>query len=162
MPQSFETSFLNAAWLVNLRWVAVVGQIAAIVGALIFFQTELPALWAMLVVISVTAISNVLLSVWLSRSGYAAENLQLPESSTFQTPSATGWRTVLGLVMVMDVLSLTALLFATGGPNNPFSLFMLVNVSLGALILDRKWAWGINVLANLCFLLIAFEHMDPE
>ena len=162
MPQSFETSFLNAAWLVNLRWVAVVGQIAAIVGALIFFQTELPALWAMLVVISVTAISNVLLSVWLSRSDYAAENLQLPESSTFQTPSATGWRTVLGLVMVMDVLSLTALLFATGGPNNPFSLFMLVNVSLGALILDRKWAWGINVLANLCFLLIAFEHMDLE
>jgi len=162
MPQSFETSFLNAAWLINLRWVAVVGQIAAIVGAVIFFQTELPALWAMLVVISVTAISNVLLSLWFSRSGYAAENLQLPDTSIFQTPSGPGWRTVLGLVMVMDVLSLTALLFATGGPNNPFSLFMLVNVSLGALILDRKWAWGINVLANLCFLLIAFEHMDLE
>ena len=162
MPQSFETSFLNAAWLVNLRWVAVVGQIAAIVGAVIFFQTELPALWAMLVVISVTAISNVLLSLWFSRSGYAAENLQLPDTSIFQTPSGPGWRTVLGLVMVMDVLSLTALLFATGGPNNPFSLFVLVNVSLGALILDRKWAWGINVLANLCFLLIAFEHMDLE
>ena len=63
MPQSFETSFLNAAWLVNLRWVAAVGQIAAIVGAVIFFQTELPALCAMLVVISVTAISNVLLSL---------------------------------------------------------------------------------------------------
>ena len=154
MLQSFETSFLNAAWLVNLRWVAVVGQIAAIVGAVIFFQTELPALWAMLVVISVTAISNVLLSLSLSRSGYAAENLQ--------APSGPGWRTVLGLVMVMDVLSLTALLFATGGPNNPFSLFMLVNVSLGALILDRKWAWGINVLANLCLLLLAFEHMDLE
>ena len=154
MPQSFETSFLNAAWLVNLRWVAAVGQIAAIVGAVIFFQTELPALWAMLVVISVTAISNVLLSLSLSRSGYAAENLQ--------APSGPGWRTVLGLVMVMDVLSLTALLFATGGPNNPFSLFMLVNVSLGALILDRKWAWGINVLANLCLLLLAFEHMDLE
>jgi len=122
MPQSFETSFLNAAWLINLRWVAVVGQIAAIVGAVIFFQTELPALWAMLVVISVTAISNVLLSLWFSRSGYAAENLQLPDTSIFQTPSGPGWRTVLGLVMVMDVLSLTALLFATGGPNNPFLL----------------------------------------
>jgi len=48
MPQSFETSFLNAAWLINLRWVAVVGQIAAIVGVVFFFQTELPALWAML------------------------------------------------------------------------------------------------------------------
>ena len=162
MPQSFEASFLNAAWLVNLRWVAVVGQIAAIVGAVIFFQTELPALWAMLVVISVTAVSNVLLSLWFSRSGYSAENLQIPETSIFQTPSVPGWRTVLGLIMVMDVLSLTALLFATGGPNNPFLLFMLVNVSLGALVLDRKWAWGINVLANLCLLLIAFEHMDLE
>ena len=162
MTETFETSFLNAAWLIKLRWVAVVGQIAAIAGALIFFQTQLPALWAMLVVISVTAVSNVLLSVWFSRSGFAAANFHVPETAVLRTNAIPSWRTVLGLVMVMDVLSLTALLFATGGPNNPFFLFMLVNVSLGALILDREWAWGINVLANLCLILIAYEHMDLE
>ena len=158
MPQSFETSFLNAAWLINLRWVAVFGQIAAIGGAVFLFQTKLPALWALIVVISVTAISNVLLASWFARSAHFEPYSKSSIAST--TPGMPQWRTLLGLVMVMDVLSLTALLFATGGPNNPFLLFMLVNVSLGALVLDRKWAWGINVLANVCLLLIAYEHMD--
>lgn len=149
MPQSLESSFLNAAWLINLRWVAVVGQIAAIFGAVFFFQTELPALWAMIVVIAATALSNVLLLIWFSGV----------KSTALATPI---WKTVLGLVMVIDMLSLTALLFATGGPNNPFSMFMLVNVSLGALVLDRRWAWGLTLLANLCFWLITFEHMDLQ
>ncbi len=161
MPQSSETSFLNAAWLINLRWVAVIGQIAAILGAVFFFQTKIPALWAMIVVISVTAVSNVLLSLRFSQTVDQPRDSQSPHNP-LPAVATPGWRTVLGLIMVMDVLSLTALLFATGGPNNPFSLFMLVNVSLGAVVLDRKWAWSINLLANLCLLLIAFEHLNVE
>ena len=149
MPNSSEGSFLNASWLINLRWVAVVGQIAAIAGAIFYFHTEIPALWAMIVVISLTAISNVVLSMWFSRRNEEAI-------------AGPVWNTVLGFIMVMDILSLTALLFATGGPNNPFSMFMLVNVSLGALVLNRRWAWGINLLANLCMLLITFEHMELQ
>lgn len=185
MPQSFESSYLNAAWLINLRWVAVVGQIAAIGGAVFFFNAHIPALWALLAVISVTAVSNLVLTRFFTRlnqpagttptspppagpndSSVSKDRSVSKDSSahrsdnTSEPPLVPMGMTVLGIVMVMDMLSLTALLFATGGPNNPFFMFMFVNVSLGALVLNRKWAWSINVLANLCFVLITFEHLD--
>lgn len=147
MPNVRERNFLNASWLINLRWVAVIGQVATIGGALIIFGAQLPAFWSLTVVISITAISNVLLSYWLTSD----QRITLP---------LTTWNLLLGMVMVMDMLSLTALLFASGGPNNPFFLFIFVNISLSALVLNRNWAWGINLLANACFLLITIEHLS--
>lgn len=147
MPNVRERNFLNASWLINLRWVAVIGQVATIGGALVVFGAQLPALWSLIVVISITAFSNVLLSRWLTSD----QRITLPLKT---------WNLLLGMVMVMDMLSLTALLFATGGPNNPFFLFIFVNISLSALVLNRNWAWGINLLANACFLLITVEHLS--
>ena len=147
MPNSKERNFLNASWLINLRWVAVIGQVATITGALVLFEAKIPAVWALIVVISLTAFSNVLLSYWFAKG----RSLQL---------RTTTWNLLLGLIMIMDMLSLTALLFATGGPNNPFALFIFVNISLSALVLNRNWAWGINLLANICFLLITFFHLE--
>ena len=146
MPNLKERNFLNASWLINLRWVAVIGQVATITGALVLFDAKIPALWALIVVISLTAFSNVLLSYWFAKG----RTLKL---------RVTTWNLLLGLIMIMDMLSLTALLFATGGPNNPFALFIFVNISLSALVLNRNWAWGINLLANLCFLFITFDHL---
>lgn len=146
MPNLNERNFLNASWLVNLRWVAVIGQVATIVGAIAIFKAQLPAIWPLIVVISLTAFSNVLLAYWFAKGNRVNLNVKT-------------WNAQLGLVMVMDMLSLTALLFATGGPNNPFFLFIFVNISLSALVLNRNWAWGVNLLANLCFLLITFEHL---
>jgi two-component system sensor histidine kinase RegB len=62
----------------------------------------------------------------------------------------------------MDMLSLTALLFTTGGPNNPFYLFFFVNLSLCALMLNRRWAWAINLLTIVCFAGLMFEHHEME
>lgn len=147
MPNLKERNFLNASWLINLRWVAVIGQVATIVGAIAIFQVQLPAVWPLVVVISLTAFSNVLLTYWFAKGKPVKLNVKT-------------WTALLGLVMVMDMLSLTALLFATGGPNNPFFLFIFVNICLSALVLDRNWAWGVNLLANICFLLITFEHQN--
>ena len=150
MPNLNDRNFLNASWLINLRWVAVIGQVATILGAIAVFNAQMPAVWSLIVVISLTAFSNVLLTYWFAKD----DRINL---------SVKTWNSLLALVMVMDMLSLTALLFATGGPNNPFFLFIFVNISLSALVLNRNWAWGINVLANLCFLLITFEHLKvPE
>lgn len=146
MPNLKERNFLNASWLINLRWVAVIGQVATIVGAIAIFEAQMPAVWSLIVVISLTAFSNVLLAYWFAKDNRVKLNVKT-------------WNALLGLVMVMDMLSLTALLFATGGPNNPFFLFIFVNISLSALVLNRNWAWGINLLANICFLLITYEHL---
>ena len=72
------------------------------------------------------------------------------------------WDLVLGLVMVIDMLSLTALLYATGGPNNPFALFFFVNLSLCAVVLNRKWAWLLNIISILCFVWLLYDHHQVD
>jgi two-component system sensor histidine kinase RegB len=139
---------LNASWLIKLRWVAVVGQLITVFGARFLFDIEWPVLLTILVVISLTACSNLFLIYWFGRWQKLAQQDRLP------------WDLVLGLVLIMDLLSLTTLLFVTGGPNNPFSLFYFVNVSLSALVLNRIWAWAINGLTIVCFAGLMYNHFD--
>ncbi len=147
--------YVNATWLVKLRWVAVVGQLATIAGAALLFETEIRMAWAMAIVISLTATSNLFLSVWFKRWNQIDERLD-------RDVSLLPWNLILALVLVMDMLSLTTLLFATGGPNNPFCMFFFVNLSLCALMLNRRWAWAINVLTIACFAGLMFEHHEIE
>lgn len=151
-PENGENqSYLNSTWLLKLRWVAVVGQMVTIAGSVLFFQTHIPMAWAMGVVISVTAISNLFLTFWFrlwKRFGDQSNSVSAPVPDDL----------VLGLVMVMDMLSLTALLFTTGGPNNPFCLFFFVNLSLAALLVNRLWAWAINGLTIVCFAGLMLNH----
>lgn len=143
--------FANARWLLQLRWVAVVGQIATIIGSILLFQMQIPMFWAMAIVIALTVVSNLFLSAWF---GY----WKGIDKRLMQDVSPLPWNLVLGLVLIMDILSLTALLFTTGGPNNPFCLFFFVNLSLSALLLNRQWAWAINALTIGCFGMLMFEH----
>ncbi len=142
---------LNVSWLVKLRWVAVVGQLITISGVVLVLGIQIPMLWSIAVVISLTVISNLFLGFLLSRWQQFAGDGNLPADL------------ILGMVLVMDMLSLTTLLFATGGPNNPFSLFFFVNLSLCAIMLNRNWAWAINVLTIVCFAGLMYAHhpMDP-
>ena len=115
--------------------------------------------WAMAVVISLTALSNLFLTFWFKRWRKIDERMH-PGSEN--RGSVLPWDLILGLILVMDMLSLTTLLFTTGGPNNPFYLFFFVNLSLCALMLNRRWAWAINVLTIVCFAGLMFEHYDIE
>ena len=150
-----DQHYLNATWLLKLRWVAVIGQLATILGSVLFFQTRIPMAWAMAVVISLTAISNLLLTVWFRHLKPADD----PAEPGF---APVPWDLILGLVLIMDMLSLTALLFTSGGPNNPFYLFFFVNLSLCALMLNRRWTWAINVMTIACFAGLMFEHHEME
>ena len=138
----------NGSWLIKLRWVAVVGQVITVLITVFAFKIHLPALGIIATTISVTAVSNLLLMYWFS-----------PARGPHKwAPSSV----VLGIVLLLDLFSLTTLLFVTGGPNNPFAVFFFVNVSLSALVLNRNWAWGLNVMSILCFagLLIEHQHID--
>jgi two-component system sensor histidine kinase RegB len=151
--RSFTNRYLlNASWLIKLRWVAVVGQLLTIAGAVLVLKMHLPTpmIGAIAVVISLTAISNLILALWLSKSQLAPGSENIP------------WDLILGLVLIMDMLSLATLLFATGGPNNPFSLFFFVNLSLCAILLNRNWAWAINGLTIFCFAGLLYVHHPME
>ncbi len=139
---------LNASWLIKLRWVAVFGQLLSVLSAWFVFDIDFPVLFTILVVISLTAGSNLFIKYWFAKWQNIRRQERLP------------WDLVLGLVLVMDLLSLTTLLFVTGGPNNPFTLFLFVNVSLSALILSRRWAWAINGLTIACFAGLMYSHFE--
>lgn len=139
-----ERYSINSTWLIKLRWVAVFGQVLTVLGSILLFKIQIPMLWAVLVVIGATAISNLIFLVWFRFGSQRSDNQP--------------WDLALGLILIMDMLSLTTLLFATGGPNNPFSLFFFVNLSLCALLLNRNWAWFINGLTIVCFIGLIYEH----
>lgn len=139
---------LNASWLIKLRWVAVVGQLITVFGARFLFAIDWHVLATIVTVVSLTASSNLFLIYWFARWQKLEQQSRLP------------WDLILGLVLIMDLLSLTTLLFVTGGPNNPFSLFYFVNVSLSALLLNRSWAWAINGLTIFCFAGLMYNHLD--
>lgn len=157
--QYFTNHYLNARWLVKLRWVAVVGQLITIAGAVFLFRIEIPMVWAMAIVILLTAASNIFLIIWFRHWKRIDDRLA---SNTNYRASPLPWNLILGLVLIMDMLSLTTLLFTSGGPNNPFCLFFFVNLSLCALMLNRRWAWAINLLTIVCFASLMFEHYELE
>ena len=140
--------FVNATWLLKLRWFAVIGQVLTIGFVTIGLQIPL-LLNPLIVVIVVTAVSNIVLSIWFSRE--------------FRRPPDPGdeqfWNIVLALVMIMDMLSLTALLYATGGLTNPFFLFFFVNLSLAATVLSRRWAFTLNVLSIACVAFLIYDFV---
>jgi two-component system sensor histidine kinase RegB len=150
MRQFTNRFLLNASWLIKLRWVAVFGQLVTVTGAVAILNLHIPMIAAIAVVISLTAVSNLVLAIWFAKRQHDVDTEAIP------------WDLILGLVLIMDMLSLATLLFSTGGPNNPFSLFFFVNLSLCALILNRNWAWAINGLTIFCFASLLYVHHPVE
>jgi two-component system sensor histidine kinase RegB len=144
-PASIATApKIGLAWLVRLRWLAISGQLAIVGLSVLGLRVSLPlALVAAL--IAMTALSNLLLTLWLRT----------------REPSA---RALLG-VLVLDVLTLTGLLLSAGGPANPFSIFYLVHVALAALLLAPRPAWLVAALTQVSFgalFVLPCHAIDPH
>ncbi len=132
-----EVAALNSAWLIRLRWGAIVGQIVtfAVVARVLALPVPLLPLGA---VIAIEAGANVV-SLALLRAE--------------RTTPAT---ILYGLIV--DVLLLTALLYFTGGPLNPFSFLYLVQISLAAVVLDARGTWALVILSLAGFGLLFVLH----
>ncbi len=153
IPHSTQIDRLevNASWLLRLRWVAVVGQLLTIAVATFVIQVEFAAS-SLLLVVAFTAISNVAFAYWLRT------HTRLPEPVRVRRDP---W--VLAAVMGVDLLSLTALLFLSGGPANPFTIFFFVNLALAAVVLPTRSSWWLLLLAVGCLGLLLVAHYPvPE
>ncbi len=136
----------TSAWLLRLRWFAVFGQLATVFVAA-RFGGDLP--WMPLLgLIGLTAISNALYGLWLHRANKGRQ----PIVSSDRVAQADKIATAL---MMLDLVTLTAMLYFSGGIDNPFSLFYFVNLAVGGVILRPRWAWALTAMAILgCGLLI--------
>jgi two-component system, sensor histidine kinase RegB len=129
---------ITLAWLVRLRWGAVVGQVLAIALGRTVLGLDLP-LAALGGLVAVTALTNVALVAWLARSPDVA--LRVP-----------------GAVLSLDTLVLTGRLYYSGGPSNPFSVLYLVHVTLAAVVLGMRWAGFMVVLTAVSYAVLFVAH----
>lgn len=125
------------ALLCWLRWAAVFMQAAIMVGLSMVPGSAVP-LAAMLAVLTLIAGSN----LWLARQ------TQVDRSSN-----------LLGAVLLADVLGLTFLLWGSGGPANPFSVFYLIQITLAAVLGTGRWLWLVLLSSCLGFAALFLWHV---
>lgn len=146
-PQQARGSFagvvpaplITLSWLVRLRWAAVMGQLLTIAVARLGFGLQLPVP-ALLALVSLTAISNYLLQRRLAA-------LDPPSSG------------VVAAVIVVDTLLLTAMLYLTGGPTNPFTILYLLHVTLAVMVLGTRWGFALVGVSAICFALLYVQSV---
>lgn len=138
LPSAYEPvlSRLRIRTIVRLRWIAVAGQTAAVVGAYWGLGFDLPIAPCLLIIA---------LSAWLNiflRLRYPARE-RMP--NTFAA-------TTLGY----DVLQLTALLYLTGGLENPFAVLIIAPVTICASTQPPRTTIMLGILAIMCVSTLAF------
>ena len=153
-----EPHVSTAIWLTQLRWIAVAGQLLVIGYVWFALYVPLPII-ELLVLVTGTAISNTILWLWsrklrrTSQANTAVGSSEVLELTGY-TDEAIGGRAI-GSLIGIDVLTLTALLYFSGGAANPFIFFYFANIAIAGMILPRTWAWSISVasiLGGLCLL----------
>src|SRR3546814_2055250 len=60
--------------------------------------------------------------------------------------------------LLLDVVALTGLLYLSGGATNPFISIFLLQVVLGAILLDARSAWVLAAAAAAGFVLLVVAH----
>jgi two-component system sensor histidine kinase RegB len=129
-PPATGAQRINFSWLIRLRWGALVGQVATILVVEKVLGIDLP-LGPLAVLVALEAATNVVATLWL-RSGRPVGEAGI------------------ALTMALDIAILTALLFFSGGPSNPFSFLYLVHIALAAVVLRLAWTWILVALSLAC------------
>ncbi len=130
----------TSAWLLRLRWFAVFGQLGTIVVAVYFANVVIP-LAPLLGLVTVTAVTNAAFAVWLRRAEAHEPAVQPGQLGIAQADKIST------ALMMVDLITLTAMLYLSGGIDNPFSLFYFVNLAVGGVILRPRWAWCMTAMA---------------
>ncbi|MEM8864739.1 MAG: hypothetical protein AAGF31_04255, partial [Planctomycetota bacterium] len=141
---------INAAWLAQLRWVAVAGQLVTIALVEYRLQVEAP-LGLLLGLVGVTAVTNAGFAWWVHHRRASHRHLR---------PRV--WHMVLGGLMLLDLLVLSAMLALTGGPTNPFVVFYFVNLALCGVLLPARWSWLLCAMAIVAFAAITYRHLPLD
>jgi two-component system sensor histidine kinase RegB len=124
--------------LVRLRWLAILGQSITVLAVNDGLDFPLP-IWPCLAVIALYAWINIAL-----RTRFRLNQRLEAERAAW--------------LLGFDVAELTALLFLTGGLQNPFAFLLIGPVLISATILPARLTLTLAVLAVLCATALVFIH----
>ncbi len=142
LPRSYDRARnVRLDTLVRLRWLAVLGQLAALFIVHFGLDYVVVPIWSCLAVIAVAALLNVAL------------RLGFPKTQWLE-PDRAAW------LLGFDIAELAALLYLTGGLENPFSFLLLGPVLISATALPPRMTLLIGAFAMLCATALVFLHYD--
>ena len=122
-----DVSVINAQWTLRLRFGSLLGQLATTLVVYFGMEIAIP-LVPLLALIGVGTVSNLLYFLHLRQR---------------QRRGAPVLPWLLPALMGLDVLHLTAMLYLTGGPMNPFSFMYLVLIALATVVLPPRATWAL-------------------
>ncbi len=132
----------NLVQLVELRWLAVGGQLLTIVFVHFALGVKLP-LAEMLTLLALLALAN--LGSWLR----AALAQPVSELELFST-------------LLLDVVVLAGQLYFSGGITNPFVFLFLLQVAVASVLLQPHHVWAMVTATSLAVCLLVFWHRPME
>src|SRR6516165_4996754 len=125
--------------ILRLRWLAALGQLAAIFIVVQGLEFDLPIV-PCLVIVGLSAAVNLALQM-------AFNPMQRLEP------------VYAAALLALNIIELAALLFFTGGLQNPFSFLFLAPVLISATALPARLTFGLGLLAVACASVLFFFHL---
>jgi two-component system sensor histidine kinase RegB len=134
-----RSDWVRLRTLVILRWVAITGQIVAVIVALRIYHLQIET-------------GLIALTIGASIVANLVSSFIYPQSRRLSEREAS-------LMLVFDILQLGLLLYLTGGLNNPYALLMLAPVTIAATMLHLRSTVLIALLSMVMLTLIAVWHI---
>ncbi|RUU51464.1 sensor histidine kinase, partial [Mesorhizobium sp. M2C.T.Ca.TU.009.01.2.1] len=128
------TNRKNLLLLIQLRWLAVAGQVLTILVTQYWFAIPLPLAEMAGVVLFLIGLN--IFSLLALRGNRRISNAQL------------------FVALIFDMAALTTQLYLSGGASNPFVSLYLLQITLGAALLAPWSTWILVVAASACFVFL--------
>ncbi|MGB3314525.1 MAG: ActS/PrrB/RegB family redox-sensitive histidine kinase [Albidovulum sp.] len=133
-----RSDWVRLRTLILLRWMAVAGQVGAILVAWKYYDVDLEVTLCLMVVGAAVAVNLVTMFAY-------PENKRLTETEAM-------------LTLLFDTAQLALLLYLTGGLNNPFALLILAPATIAATALQSRATVFVGSVTIALVSLIAFTH----
>src|SRR6201991_1965503 len=125
--------------ILRLRWLAALGQLAAIFVVVQGLEFDLPIV-PCLVIVRLSAVVNLALQIAFN----PMERMEPVYAAA---------------LLALNIIELAALLYFTGGLQNPFSFLFLAPVLISATALPIRLTIALGVLAVACASVLGFFHL---
>jgi two-component system sensor histidine kinase RegB len=125
--------------MIRLRWLVVLGQSVTLIGVHWGLGFDFPIWWA-LALVALTAATNLSL------------RFRYPRPHRLSEPSS-------GVLLAYDTLQLSALLYLTGGVDNPFFAFYLAPLLISATALSPRTTLLIGALVTAMVTVLSFVYL---
>ena len=128
--------------LIKIRWIAILGQLSAIIIVYFYFDVKIPILICLLFVL-ISSLVNIY-------------SLHLKKITNYLSDNETFF------FLLFDTIQLAVLLFLTGGIYNPFSLLLIAPIIISASYLQIVFSIILSFLSILIVTFISFFYIEID